>query len=236
MDQARRVASGLNVECATFSTLNGFFEKAAGFQRDSALFIDARNTSIGWAAVHQKMLETRVESSVVVVTDQAEHATIRDAVTLCADFVLVLPADDQLLGNAIQSSLSSQPFVRHRFNVERCYQRYCKLNDRESSILKLAVQGAPNKQIAKRLDLHIKTIERIRQVAYEKLSVRSTAEMTRTITLAELNDVVCHRPAPPYTSGKPVVIQSQSGHASVPVLGASQFIYGNDLAQPLQTS
>jgi DNA-binding NarL/FixJ family response regulator len=61
-------------------------------------------------------------------------------------------------------------------------ERFKLLNERELNIVTLATEGVPNKSIAKRLGISIKTIERNRRCAYEKLGVTSTAGMAMLFT------------------------------------------------------
>lgn len=56
------------------------------------------------------------------------------------------------------------------------------LADRERKIIALASEGVPNKTIARRLGISIKTVEKNRRIAYSKLSVSSTAEMACLVT------------------------------------------------------
>ncbi len=59
------------------------------------------------------------------------------------------------------------------------------LTARERTVVRLASEGLPNKRIASRLGLSIKTVEKSRRQAYSKLQVGSTAGMTRVVLLAE---------------------------------------------------
>lgn len=56
------------------------------------------------------------------------------------------------------------------------------LTARERSVVLLAADGVPNKTIAKRMDVSIKTIEKIRRNAYLKLAVKSSAEVASLVT------------------------------------------------------
>jgi len=56
------------------------------------------------------------------------------------------------------------------------------LAERERKIIQLAANGVPNKTIAVRLGVSIKTVEKNRRNAYSKLSVSSTAEMASLVT------------------------------------------------------
>lgn len=55
------------------------------------------------------------------------------------------------------------------------------LNQRELSIVNMASDGLPNKAVAAKLGISIKTVEKYRRNAYQKLNVTSTASMVTLI-------------------------------------------------------
>jgi FixJ family two-component response regulator len=63
------------------------------------------------------------------------------------------------------------------------------LGELELSILKLLVDGTPNKNIATRTNLAIRTVEKYRRIVFDKLGVDSAAEATRIWVLATLEEV-----------------------------------------------
>lgn len=56
------------------------------------------------------------------------------------------------------------------------------LSERELAIVSMATDGVPNKSMARRLEVSIKTIEKNRRTAYEKLKIGSSAEMAALVT------------------------------------------------------
>lgn len=56
------------------------------------------------------------------------------------------------------------------------------LNERERRVVLLASEGVPNKSIARRLDVSVKTVEKSRRNAYNKLMVNSSAEVASLVT------------------------------------------------------
>ena len=85
-----------------------------------------------------------------------------------------------------------QLFIESVRNGFRAAQQYSKLKasadrlatlaERERNIIALASEGIPNKTIATRLGISIKTVEKNRRAAYSKLAVTSTAEMASLVT------------------------------------------------------
>lgn len=84
---------------------------------------------------------------------------------------------------------SIQPFMQEAIAAARLFlklksnaSRMSTLTNRERRVVVLAADGVPNKSIAKRLDVSVKTIEKIRRNAYLKLSVKSSAEVASLVT------------------------------------------------------
>ncbi len=59
---------------------------------------------------------------------------------------------------------------------------FANLSERELAIVSMATDGVPNKSMARRLEVSIKTIEKNRRTAYEKLKIASSAEMAALVT------------------------------------------------------
>ncbi len=182
------VAAGMN--CVSAHSLARFLAAAGDHDGPACAFIDVEVPDIDWSTLHQLMLERNLEIPVVVVADEPELKKACQAAKCCVSLVITRPTDNNSIREAIDAALSNQKVVGHQFAVERNYRRLLTLDERERSIVDLAVDGAPNKQIANRLGLSVKTIERIRKNAYRKLDVRSTAEMTRAVILGGLHDIV----------------------------------------------
>jgi DNA-binding NarL/FixJ family response regulator len=53
------------------------------------------------------------------------------------------------------------------------------LTAREAEVLQLVAEGAPNKQVAAKLGISIKTVEKHRQQLMDKLDIHDTAGLTR---------------------------------------------------------
>jgi DNA-binding NarL/FixJ family response regulator len=79
------------------------------------------------------------------------------------------------LDQAIKAASQFQSLKSRSANLE-------DLAARERKIIQLAADGIPNKTIAVRLGVSIKTVEKNRRNAYSKLSVSSTAEMASLVT------------------------------------------------------
>jgi two-component system response regulator FixJ len=62
------------------------------------------------------------------------------------------------------------------------------LSEQELKLMKLLVEGTPNKNIATQMGLAIRTVEKYRRIVFDKLGVDSAAEATRVWVLATLEE------------------------------------------------
>lgn len=85
---------------------------------------------------------------------------------------------DALVEAVRQAITASQQFQKLKSSASRL----ASLAERERKIISLASQGVPNKTIANRLGISIKTVEKNRRAAYTKLAVTNTAEMASLVT------------------------------------------------------
>jgi DNA-binding NarL/FixJ family response regulator len=68
---------------------------------------------------------------------------------------------------------------RETFTAGQPSAKTCKLTSREAEVLQLVAEGFANKQIAAELTISIKTVEKHRQQAMNKLNIHDIAGLTR---------------------------------------------------------
>ena len=59
--------------------------------------------------------------------------------------------------------------------------RLAELTERENDVLKLVVEGLPNKLIADQLDISVRTVEVHRSRVFEKMNVKSAVELANLL-------------------------------------------------------
>ena len=89
------------------------------------------------------------------------------------------PAAHDALHAVVKEALSTSGlYIKLRSNQTKL----SGLNARERTVVTLAADGVPNKTIARRLNVSVKTIEHCRRKAYSKLDVTCSAEIASLIT------------------------------------------------------
>lgn len=118
------------------------------------------------------------------------HVTVPvtvDAMRQGAAGVLEKPIKPQDLARELSLALAK---ARDRTTAEAersdARQKIETLGELELSVLRLLVEGTPNKNIATQTGMAIRTVEKYRRMVFDKLGVDSAAEATRVWVLAHL--------------------------------------------------
>ena len=134
----------------------------------------------------QALEDADVAMPLVLVTRSPSLSFLAEATGRGAAGILMRPTSRFLVEQAMKLAVEFKPVLELRHQIRQYAKRLAQLTEREKNILRLAVEGWPNKRIAALLDVSVKTIERSRKFAYQKLNVRSSAEMARVVTLGSM--------------------------------------------------
>jgi RNA polymerase sigma factor (sigma-70 family) len=126
---------------------------------------------------------------------------------------LCVPLKRRDFADALDTVMYRREIAKYRETMPTYARLLAELSPREKRIIQLAADGLPNKQIASAVGLSVKSIERIRREAYQKLNVRSIAEMTRVFLLGSMYSML---DAPRGTvAGPHFRLQSQHAQAAL---------------------
>lgn len=130
-------------------------------------------------------------TKVLVLSAYADDAYVEKAASLGVSGFLIKQCASNLLVNAIREIQKGHtyfsPSVLARMN-ERDKKRtsrngykkeYLQISPRETEVLQLIAEGNANKQIAAKLGISIKTVEKHRQHLMDKLQIHDVAGLTR---------------------------------------------------------
>ncbi|WP_436714594.1 LuxR C-terminal-related transcriptional regulator [Roseiconus lacunae] len=188
-----RVGQAANAEGYRFQTspsITSLVNQAATTEEIACIFLDYDPRMQQWSSIEQLLFEKNVAAPVVLVLDETSGMSASEAVARIAHVVAFNSMETHEIVDSVRDAVALSNLVTHQFDVLRCHRLYQTLPERQRKIVDFVVEGAPNKQIATKLKVSVKTIERERQKAYRHLNVRSTAEMTRVVILGGLHDVI----------------------------------------------
>jgi two-component system response regulator DctR len=129
------------------------------------------------------------ETPVILISGQATVSVAVSAMRQGVVGVLEKPVTPAALRRelalAIEIGRQRAEAIRQRQDAQA---RIATLTELELTVLKLLVQGTPNKNIASHMDLAMRTVEKYRRALFDKLGVDSAAEAARVWTLANLDE------------------------------------------------
>ena len=88
------------------------------------------------------------------------------------------PFSDNALVDRVEQALAlSQARLLARQTQQRLQSRLLELTERERDVMRLVVEGLPNKLIADQLDISVRTVEVHRARVFDKMEVKSAVEL-----------------------------------------------------------
>lgn len=178
------------------------FLTAAEFLRDvlrdqpGCVITDLQMPEISGVELQQRLVADRCPLAVVVVTGVADVPTTvalmeRGAVTL-----LEKPYNHDDLVHAVERGLEvSRSRWLEKQNRQSVIDRLATLSEDERRVMECMLTGQPNKAVAHRLELSMRTVDRRRQAVLEKMEVRTAPELALLLGSAGISYSISESPA-----------------------------------------
>ena len=163
------------------------FEQALGDAvptTPACILLDVRMPGASGLALFDRLLERGVAQAwpVIFLTGHASVATAVESVKRGAFDFCEKPFSDNLLVDRIQAALqASADWLAARRERQRLAQRLEELTEREREVMRLVVEGLPNKLIADQLAISVRTVEVHRARVFDKMQVRSAVELANLL-------------------------------------------------------
>ena len=152
------------------------------------LLLDVRMPGMSGLALFELLQSRGIAQAwpVIFLTGHADVPTAVDSVKRGAfDFCEKPFSDNALVDRIEQALLLSQERLKARSQQDFLQSRLGELTERERDVMRLVVEGMPNKLIADQLDISVRTVEVHRARIFEKMEVKSAVELAnllRTLT------------------------------------------------------
>lgn len=184
--QVSRVSGQMGLRCRVFDNAESFFEHYDAM-RPACLVTEFRLPEMNGVQFQEHLLRRRLHlPCVFLASAPMTRYTVRvmqnGAVT-----VLDKPAEDNELTKAIETGLKRDRQC-HRIDSHHgeIRRRIGQLTPKEGQVLELMMDGCPNKVIAKRLNVSLRTVEVRRQQIFRKTATKSVAELVRLVLEAKV--------------------------------------------------
>ncbi len=170
----------MGLATASFSSGEEFLQQYDN--EPGCLVSDYRMAGMNGLELQESMLNREIALPMIIVTAYARTSITVKAIQRGAVSLLDKPYDDDDLWQAIRSALSQDEARR-----KQCLQhadtrrRLAKLTDKESCVLAMIIEGMPNKTMANKLDVSLRTIENRRRGVFAKMNVDTVAELVALV-------------------------------------------------------
>ena len=184
-DSVRRsvavLVESMNYRCETFARGGEFLEKYDDSQL-GVLVVDLRMPEMDGLELQQRLTEDGHSLPVIFITGFADVPVAVRAMAGGAVTLLEKPYDENELWLAIRKAIQLDRERREdRIRRSDASHRLSQLKPQEREVMRMVVEGKPNKVIASRLDVSLRTIEERRRQVFRKTGTNSVAELVRFV-------------------------------------------------------
>ena len=153
-------------------------------QQASCLLLDVRMPGMSGLELFDRMIAQGLHTAlpVIFLTGHADVPTAVDAVKRGAFDFCEKPFSDNALVDRIEQALAqSATMLQAQRGASRLRARLTELTERERDVMRLVVEGLPNKLIADQLDISVRTVEVHRARVFDKMEVKSAVELANLL-------------------------------------------------------
>ena len=153
-------------------------------QQACCLLLDVRMPGISGLALFDRLIDQGMLAAmpVIFLTGHADVPTAVDTVKRGAfDFCEKPFSDNSLVDRVEQALQRSAQALQARQQQHGLAELIGGLTEREREVMRLVVEGLPNKLIADQLHISVRTVEVHRARVFEKMAVRSAVELSNRL-------------------------------------------------------
>ncbi len=174
------LVQSMNFSTKAFGSGEAFLQQYDGSA--GCVVTDYRMTGMNGLELQEQLTEQGHDIPVIIVTAYARTPVTVQAIQNGAVTLLDKPYSEDDLWNAIREGLALDE--RRRNEKQECAEittRMASLNEKERQVLDLIVAGRPNKVMANKLDVSLRTIENRRRTVFSKLGTQTVAELVALV-------------------------------------------------------
>jgi two-component system response regulator DctR len=164
-----------------------FFQDGQGVwqpRQPGCLLLDVRMPGMSGLALFEQLIERQLLDvlPVIFLTGHADVPTAVDAVKRGAfDFCEKPFSDNALVDRIVQALARSAQTLQNMSNKQNLEHHLADLTEREHDVMRLVVEGLPNKLIADQLAISVRTVEVHRARVFDKMNVKSAVELANLL-------------------------------------------------------
>jgi len=167
-----------------FAAATDFLEQLPSLA-PAPILLDIRMADIDGIQLLTMLKERHVSWPVIIMTAHGDVSVAVRAMKLGASEFIEKPFGPDLLENALKQAFEMlEQTMRIQRNRDHARRLFGELTNREREIVDVLMEGVPNKLVAHRLGLSVRTVEMHRGNALAKLEVKSIAEVMALAAMA----------------------------------------------------
>jgi FixJ family two-component response regulator len=144
--------------------------------------IDIRMQGMNGMELHKVLAERNILLPVIFLTGHGDIPMSVQAMKLGALDFLTKPVTREKLLTAVRAAIQKSELVlSEKANYQEAKARLADLTDRERAVMLLAVQGLPNKQIARQLGISHRTVEIHKSKIMQKTNALNLLDLARLV-------------------------------------------------------
>jgi two-component system response regulator DctR len=150
----------------------------------SCLLLDMRMPGISGLTLFERLIERGLTDAlpVIFLTGHGDVPTAVAAVKRGAFDFVEKPFSDNALVDRIEQALArSKAALEQRREHDELQRALAELTERERDVMRLVIEGRPNKLIADALNISVRTVEVHRARVFEKMDVKSAVELANLL-------------------------------------------------------
>ncbi len=185
-DPAIRDALSLMIEqediaVLAFESADAFLDSHQNNCKGCAI-IDIRMPGMNGMELHKELLDRRITLPVIFLTGHGDIPMSVQAMKAGAVDFLTKPVTRERLLNSVKAAIDqSETMLSRMTHHQEAASKLSALTDRERDVMLLAVQGHPNKHIARELGISHRTVEIHKSKIMHKTGAQNLLDLARIV-------------------------------------------------------
>ena len=176
-----------NITVQAFDSAESFL---AAYQpkSPSCAIVDIRMSGMDGIELHKTLLQRHILLPIIFLTGHGDIPMSVQAIKTGAVDFLTKPVTREKLLISIRAAIQqSEKTLAENINHQEALTRLANLTERERDVMQLAVQGHPNKHIARELGISHRTVEIHKSKIMQKTSAVNLLDLARIVHESDLN-------------------------------------------------
>ena len=186
-DALRFLLDSMQTPLQAYASSEEFLNSYKG--QPGCLVTDFRMPGMNGLELVEELINRDQELPFLLVTAHARTSVVVEAMRRGAVSVLDKPWNDDELWQAIRQAFAIDSQKREsQLHTAATRQKLATLTQKEQEVLELVLAGKPNKLMADRLGVSLRTIENRRRSVFQKIGVGTVAELVTVVLSSRQNE------------------------------------------------